>query len=200
MFLQVCVILFTGGVCLSACWDTTPPQEEAPQEADTPKMETPPKSRHHPPRRRTPPRRRQTPPPPKKQTPPQEADTPQEAGSSIRSMERPVRILLECILVTACKRSLRQGNVFTPVCHSFLQGCMPHCMLGYTPGHPPDTPLTHTPPGHHPGRQPLDTHPPNTHTHTHTQPPGHPYRDTMGYDQQVDGMHPTGMHTCYCLQ
>ena len=29
MFLHVCVILFTGGVCLSTCWDT-------PQQADPP--------------------------------------------------------------------------------------------------------------------------------------------------------------------
>ena len=41
MFLHVCVILFTGGwsVCLSACWDTTTPQQGDP----------------HPPARQTPP-------------------------------------------------------------------------------------------------------------------------------------------------
>ena len=32
--------------------------------------------------------------------------------------ERTACILLECFLVTACKQSLGQGNVFTPVCHS----------------------------------------------------------------------------------
>ena len=45
--------------------------------------------------------------------------------------KRAVRILLECILVvsniviiifTARKRSLGQGNVFTPVCHSVHSG------------------------------------------------------------------------------
>ena len=37
VFTRVAVILFTGGVCLSACWDTThPPQEQTPpQGADS---------------------------------------------------------------------------------------------------------------------------------------------------------------------
>ena len=71
MFLQACVILFTGGICLSACWDTIPPrssppqaggtppgadtpQEQAPPRegtppgADTPREQTPRKSRHPP--------------------------------------------------------------------------------------------------------------------------------------------------------
>ena len=35
MFLHGCVILFTGGgVCLSACWDTTPPRTSPPPGAD----------------------------------------------------------------------------------------------------------------------------------------------------------------------
>ena len=60
MFLLVSVILLTrGGVCLSACWDTTPRSRHAPG------------SRHPPPRSR----HRHT------------------------VNERPVRILLECILV-----------------------------------------------------------------------------------------------------
>ena len=42
MFSQACVILFTGGVCLSACWDTTPPGADPHQE------QTPPGSRHTP--------------------------------------------------------------------------------------------------------------------------------------------------------
>ena len=33
MFLHVSVILFTGGVCLSACWDTTPPEQTPPGQA-----------------------------------------------------------------------------------------------------------------------------------------------------------------------
>ena len=55
MFLQVCVILFTGGVCLSACWDappeqrppwSRPPRSRHPRGADTPLgADTPPGSR-----------------------------------------------------------------------------------------------------------------------------------------------------------
>ena len=101
MFLLVSVILSTkGGVCLSACWDTTPPEQTPPQSrcppgADTPQEQTPPG--------------KQTPPPPGADTPPGAdpplgADTPLEqtnpwsrhlpgsrhlprkADSSIRSM------------------------------------------------------------------------------------------------------------------
>ena len=38
MFLHVSVILFTGGrgVCPSACWDTTPPRDQAPPSHQTP--------------------------------------------------------------------------------------------------------------------------------------------------------------------
>ena len=54
-----------GGVCLSACWDTTPPKA-GPLVADTPQEQTPPKSRH--PQEQTPPRSRH----------PLGADTPQE--------------------------------------------------------------------------------------------------------------------------
>ena len=46
-------------------------------------------------------------------------------------------------------RSLGQGNVCTPVCQSFCsQGCLRHCMLGYTPQadtSQADTPLGRTP-------------------------------------------------------
>ena len=67
-----------GCVCLSACWDTTTPLEQTPPRADTPPESRPPGSRHsHP----TP-----DPPPP---------------GSRLRHTvnERPVGILLDCILV-----------------------------------------------------------------------------------------------------
>ena len=70
MFSQACVILFTGGdVCLSACWDTTPPRSRHPTRSSHPPPEqTPP----------TPPEQtlspwEQTPPeqtPPLEQTPP----------------------------------------------------------------------------------------------------------------------------------
>ena len=42
MFLHLSVILFTGGVCLSACWDTTPPGPGTPD----PQEQTPPGTRH----------------------------------------------------------------------------------------------------------------------------------------------------------
>ena len=64
IFAPVCHSVHRGGVCLSACWDTTPP----------PPLE-------------------QTPPPPRSRPPP--------PGSRLRHTvnKRPVRILLECILV-----------------------------------------------------------------------------------------------------
>ena len=70
-----------------------------------------------------------------------------------------------------------EGYVFTPVCHSVHRGCLPQCMLGYTP--PGQTPpgLGLDPPG------PRPRHPPGQ-THTTTA---------------ADGMHPTGMHSCYWL-
>ena len=51
MFLHLSVILFTGGVCLSACWDSRPPGSRHP-----------PRNRHHPPGADNPPWE-QTPPP-----------------------------------------------------------------------------------------------------------------------------------------
>ena len=64
-----------------------------------------------------------------------------------------------CSLPSATK--LRQGNVFTRVCHSVHGGCLPQCMLGYTPlgRHPPCRSPGQTPPGQTPslGRHPLPT-------------------------------------------
>ena len=95
IFLHLFVILFTGGVCLSACWDTNPPWEQTPQSrppgsrhppgADTPgtrhpQEQTPPQDQTHP---------RST---PLEQTPPR-ADTPPQVYRQL------VCILLECILV-----------------------------------------------------------------------------------------------------
>ena len=77
------------GVCLSACWDTDPPEQ------------TPSRRRHTPPQEQTPP----GPGTPWGQTPPQE-QTPPGPGTPVEhSMlgdtvnERAVRILLECNLV-----------------------------------------------------------------------------------------------------
>ena len=80
------VILFTGGegVCLSASWDSRPPQDQTPLGADTPREQKPPGSRH----------------PPGADTPlspsPRGADPPAQCMLG----EWVVRILLECILVS----------------------------------------------------------------------------------------------------
>ena len=97
IFAPVCHSVHREGVCLSACWDTTPPQEQTP-----PWEQTPPSSRHP---------RGQTHPPgirhPQEQTPPEQ--TPRRSRHPPRSRlqytvnEHPVRILLECILVCSFK-------------------------------------------------------------------------------------------------
>ena len=66
IFSQACVILFTGGVCLSACWDATPqswypppsrytPREQAPPLDQAPPRPGTPQTRHTPHRSRHPP-------------------------------------------------------------------------------------------------------------------------------------------------
>ena len=63
MFLQASVCPWGGGgVCLSACSDTTPPRADTPERQTPPQKQTPPGSRH-PPGKQTPPE--QTPPPPR---------------------------------------------------------------------------------------------------------------------------------------
>ena len=80
MFLQASVCPQGGGwgVCLSACWDTTPPGADTPPPgADTPPpgADTPPEQTHPYPRADTPlPQSRHTPTP--EQTPPQSRHTP----------------------------------------------------------------------------------------------------------------------------
>ena len=86
IFTPVCHSVHSGGVCLSAC----------PPRADTPPEQTPPPGSRqptHPPPTRPPPWSRHQPPPPGADTPP--------PGSRLQHTvyERPVRILLECILV-----------------------------------------------------------------------------------------------------
>ena len=56
-----------------------------------------------------------------------------------------------CTLIfTARKRSLGQGNIFTPVCHSVHRGGLPQCMMGYPPDQAPSlgpgTPPDQAPP------------------------------------------------------
>ena len=89
------------------------------------------------------------------------------------------------------QRSCGQGNIFTPVCHSFCSegGCLPQCMLGY---HLP--PREQTPLGAEP---PMSRPPPRDQTHTPgadtTPPPG---KLTPEYGLRAAGTHPTGMHSC----
>ena len=88
IFLHLSVILFTGGACLSACWDAHPPGADTPQEQTPPGADT------------TPPEQS----PPREQTPQEQTQPPgsrHPSGSRLRYTvyERPVRILLECILV-----------------------------------------------------------------------------------------------------
>ena len=93
VFTPVCHSVHRGGVCLSACWDTTPPSRHPPDQ-------TPPWSRYPPgagtPRTKYTPGTKYTPPNGTKYTPPSPPP-----GNRLRHTvnERPVRILLECILV-----------------------------------------------------------------------------------------------------
>ena len=99
MFLHKCVILFTGGVWADppGTMQTLPQQGEPPQDqADTPprdQADTPHPAGRIPPAGRTPP-------PGTRQTPPQDqADPPPGRRLQHTVNERPVCILLECILV-----------------------------------------------------------------------------------------------------
>ena len=103
-----------------------------------------------------------------------------------------------------------KGYVFTPVCQSFCSwggGCLPQCMLGYTPSGPEADTL--------PPRPEEDSFTPEA-TPTRSRPdtpqtrgrPDTPYPLEHGsrppcavhagrYRQQAGGTHPAGMHYCY---
>ena len=92
-------------------------------------------------------------------------------------------------LITARKRSLGQGNIFAPVCHSVHRG---EYLGRYPPGQV--HPLAGTPPWA--GTPPLA----GTPTPLAGTPPGSrypPQQCMLGCGQQVGGTHPTGMHSCY---
>ena len=93
MFLQASVILSTGGGCLPQYMlGYHPPGADTPRGADTPQS-------RHPPGADT---RADIPPeqtPPREQTPPWEQTPPPRSRLRHTVNERPVRILLECILV-----------------------------------------------------------------------------------------------------
>ena len=64
-------------------------------------------------------------------------------------------------IFTACKRSLGQGNIFAPVCHSVHGGCVCHY-----------SPLVRHPPGRHlPLQENTHPSPPSRHPPGHTPPP-----------------------------
>ena len=117
----------------------------------------------------------------------------------------------ECIIFTARKRSLRR------LC--FLRCLSVHSLgvwpIAYWDTHPLDrhpSPLGQTPraenlPGNPPGQKAQGRHLPGQ-TPPGQNPPGQIPRQTpwadippvqcmLGYGQQVGGMHPTGMHSCY---
>ena len=112
---------------------------------------------------------------------------------------------------------LGQGNIFTSVCQEFCPrggGCLPQCMLGYTPPPGSRPPWTRQTPLLPPG---ADTHPQGADTPQTRQtpprsrhpPPGSrhppdqadpPREQTQAYSLRAAGTHPTGMHSCYrCL-
>ena len=101
IFLHLFVILFRGGMSASVPAGiphppgADPSPEQTPPRSRPPRADTPPGSRHP----QAEPPLKQTPPPPRADTP--QADTP-PPGSTLRHTvnERPVRILLKCILVT----------------------------------------------------------------------------------------------------
>ena len=96
-------------------------------------------------------------------------------------------------LITARKRSLQKGNVFTYVCHSVHEGGVCHTPLGRHP--PADIPLhsvcgIQSPPFPvHAGIHPL----PNACWDTLPQ-------CMLGYGQQAGSTHPTGMLSCLLLR
>ena len=145
MFLQVSVCP-QGGVCLSACWDTRPPRTR--QTTNPPDQADPPGPCRHPPpwtrqtspgpgrqpldHAHTPRTSRQTPQPgraPRPGRPPRTRQTPPLGpagrpllGSRVQHTvyERPVRILLECILVTIFNFSIINGYSLLCLCYLFF--------------------------------------------------------------------------------
>ena len=83
------------------------------------------------------------------------------ATCSLLVTARSVRILLECFLVTTCKRSLRQGNIFSTMCQEF---CSQGGSASVHAGIPP--PLEQASPW---SRQPQTMHP-----HPHPPPGSRP--------------------------
>ena len=99
--------------------------------------------------------------------------------------------LCTCVICYRPQTKLREGNIFTPVCHSVRGevsgsgsggGGVPMGLGVHTPW--PHPLHTHIPLGH-----PLDR---QTHRQTHTNGTHTPPH----YGQQAGGTHPTGMFSC----
>ena len=82
-----------------------------------------------------------------------------------------IALNITCNIITARKRSLEQGNVFTPVCHSVHKGG------GWLPS------------------MHYRSHDQGVCIQGVGQTLPHTW-DTVGYGQQVGGTHPTGMLSC----
>ena len=90
------------------------------------------------------------------------------------------------MLITARKRSLGQGNIFTPVCHSVHKGGGSASVHDGMPPPRDQAPPGPAPPG--PGA-PRDQAP---------RGPGTPGTEHAGrYGQRAGGTHPTGMQSCF---
>ena len=94
------------------------------------------------------------------------------------------------MIITARKRSLGQGNIFTPVCHSVHRVGSASVHAGIPP------PQDHAPQGtmHPPVPCTPRDHPPPETMH----PPGAEHAGR--YSQRAGGTHPTGMQSCYVFQ
>ena len=121
-----------GGVCLSACWDTTPRDQTSPRTRQTPPPRTrqmPPGTRQTPPQDQTPPRpgrhplsplTRQTTPLGPGRPPLDQADPPPWGNRLQHTVyERPVRILLECILVRDILFIVKKLRIFAEYSWNF---------------------------------------------------------------------------------
>ena len=91
---------------------------------------------------------------------------------------------------------LGQGNIFRSVCQEFCPlgwGCLPHCMLRYTP--PGDQ--RQTPPPRPEADSPLGPEA-DTSPGPEADKPPHPTAVDAGrYGQQAGDTHPAGMHSCF---
>ena len=86
------------------------------------------------------------------------------------------------LFITARKRSLGQGNIFTPVCHSVHGGGSASVHDGIPP-FPPDQASPDQSPPPKPGTPPRTRHPPGA-------------EHAGRYGQCAGGTHPTGMQSC----